>query len=249
MKNHTIPLKFEKNESEINADSQYSFIKNRLDEIKVNAKKNGKRIPKEALTAEFLLKEMLTYRQFKEPGSLCRELLNTENQQMLTQECIAQHINQTKKEILNEYANLNIEYIGMLALYDHTFESYKRIFKYLFDAVVKQSKDATSRGNKRNELHDRDNARLLECLSMLSNKLQREFIESDLREYIRLVKRTYPEQLYIQKPRLTKEEKTLSKEDREFILNEKIKKRGKGWVDSRIIEFFNSNTNLIGTTK
>ena len=249
MKNEPIPLKYEKNESEINADRQYDLIKKALDEIKSNATKNGKRVPKDALTAEFLLNEMLTYRQFKEPGSLCRELLNIENQKILTEEFISEHVSKTKSEILDEYAKLKIEYVGILALYDHTFEGYQRIFGHLFEKVVKQSKDASSRGNKRNELHDGDNSRLLECLEMLSNKLQRQFIESDLREYIRLVKRTYPEQLYIQKPRLTKEEKTLSKEDQEFILNDKTKKRGKGWVDSRIIEFFNSTTNLSGTTK
>lgn len=249
MKNEPYELKYKKDEIEINADNEYELYKKILSDIKDDALRKKKRIPKGSLVADFLLTEMMLYRQVKDHGGFCRELLNPENQRILEEKFITALANKTKEEILNEYAKLKIEHLGMLALNEHNFDSYKRVFGYLFDMVLKESKNASGRGKKRNELHQEDNLRLQKCLEELSSKINRPFMEKDLREFIRLVKRTYPEQAYIQKPRLTAEEKTFSKQDQDYILKNKIKKRGKGWVDSRIIDFFNTNTGLRGTTK
>jgi hypothetical protein len=64
-----------------------------------------------------------------------------------------------------------------------------------------------------------------------------------------VVKKKYPEQAFVQKARLTKDDKVDDEKDRLDTLEAKSKKRGKNWSTSRLTSFFEIQTGLKGTTK
>lgn len=221
----------------------------RIKHVEKVAKLTKRRVPKNVKTLEFLSGELDLYGSIYMKGSNARKLEEPEVQAVLAEKTKARLKNQSKEQLILECTSLEILLIQTFIHFNHCSTSYNRALDYLCDISVKTSGSATKRGSSRNLLHETDNLRLQECLSDLKNQLQRELKDSDLREYIRHVKRTYPEQSFIQKPRLTAEDKTLSEEDQAHILKGKIKKRGKSWSEPRIIAFFNSRTGLSGTTK
>lgn len=221
----------------------------RIKHVKSVAKLTKRRFPKNVKTLEFLSGELDLYGSIYLKGSNARRLDEPEVQAVIAEKTKARLKNHNKEQLISECISLEILLIQTFIHFDHCSTSYNRALDHLSFISIKNSGSGTKRGSTRNQLHEQDNLQLQECLSSLKNKLQRELKESDLREFIRLVKRTYPEQSFVQKPRMTAEEKTLSKEDQEHILKGKIKKRGKSWSESRIISFFNSTTGFSGTTK
>lgn len=220
-----------------------------FEELQKKSSKNKKRFPKKAKSLEFFENELKL---------CCEQLLDKQRfplaaqdpafQQQVVEKFKLNNSHLNKEQLMKGFALLRIEYFSALTLISQLSKNYHRVYEHLYKTVMHHTENATKRGDSRNSLNDLDNSRLLECLEMFACKLQRPFIESDLREYIRLVKRTYPKQEHIQKPRLTGEEKTYPKTDQEYILKKKIEKRGTSWSEPRIIRFFNTATGLKGTT-
>lgn len=222
-----------------------------LDKLKLienYAKSNKRRFPKNAKTLKFFSDELELHSSVYFKNSIERMLDKPEVRKSFSLRTNERLKNKNKDQIIAECTDLEVLLLKAVVYFEHYSLSYNRILDHFIDVSVKNSGYATNRGASRNKLHEEDNARLEECLKLFKDKLKRDFVESDLREYIKLVKRTYPTQKYIQKPRLTSEEKSYSIEDQKFVLDKKIKARGKGWSEPRIIRFFNTATGLKGTT-
>jgi hypothetical protein len=245
------PLKISYEESKLEHSNnlKYKLMEKALKDVAEDAKSKKGRIPKSAKTAKFLLDEMIAYRSALIAGSSMRELLNPKFIMGLREVIAEKNEKKSRDELIDEISKLSLDVLGLEELHQHTYESYQRVFTYLFDLEVRLSKSGTKRGAKRNELHEEDNRRLLECLEDLKIELQRPLIPTDLLKFIRLVKKKYPYQAYIQKSRLTKDEKYDRIKTPDITQAEKNKSRGKNWSTPRLTKFFNLETGLKGTTK
>lgn len=225
------------------------LFKSEFEDLQKKSTKNKKRLPKKAKSLEFFMNEArLCCEQLLDRQRFPLAAQDPELQRQVIEKFSEKNGHLSKEQLIKEFALLRLEYFSTLTLLAQFSKNYNRVYDHLHKIVMHDTENATKRGDSRNSMHDIDNSRLLECLETLSSKLQRPFIASDLREYIKLVKRTYPKQERIQKPRLTAEEKTYPVADQAYILKKKIEKRGTGWIDSRIIKFFNVATSLKGTT-
>lgn len=242
---------YEKSQRELEIDQHYKLMREAIDWIREDARKRNRRTPKKIEVMEFMLNEWELYRSVKEYGNPVREISKPEIYKFALHKFKKQITDkgETKEQLIENIAHMRISMQILKELNQHNYDSYHRVMSKFIDLQDKVLKGGKSRVTKRNKLHEEDNKRLLECLDELKKNVGRPLVRHDLLPFIRLVKRKYPEQLYIQKPRLTREERSLSKEDQAFILEDKVKRRGAHWADSRLSDFFNSSTGLKGTTK
>ena len=100
-------------------------------------------------------------------------------------------------------------------------------------ATAKQRED----GNKKCLKH---------CLEVLKDKVRRPLKETDYLQFERIVVELYPTQPVLKKPRLTKVEKKLPKEQREELIKEK---QSNEWKRPSLRKFFEEHTGLKPSTK
>jgi hypothetical protein len=238
-----------KTQNEIEVDERYKSLQEAINQIKEDAARKKKKVPKKIEIVSAFLKEWNLYRSIEGLDSPVRKIQDPKIRKFAIDKLTDESKNKSKEELTFELANLKLDFLAAKELMIHYHDSYSRVLDHLttlHDQILNGHK---SRKLKKNEIHEEDNKRLMECLQELNAKSSTGLVDGDLLKFIRLVKRKYPCQLYIQQPRLTKEEKSLSKEEQAFILEDKIKMRGTEWSDSRLIDFFNSKTGLKGTTK
>lgn len=87
---------------------------------------------------------------------------------------------------------------------------------------------------------------LKHCLEVLKDRVGRPLKETDYLQFERIVMELYPIQPVLKKPRLTKEEKKLTKDQQEEIIKEKQSNK---WKLPSLRKFFKEHTGLKPSTK
>lgn len=222
-----------------------------IDAIRADCKKGKKKVPKRVEVVSGILNEMNLYQSERAEGSLHYEL-NDPDKYLAVEEKFKEILrdkNESKEQLIEQIVNLWLRNQVLKESVIHNMDSYSRVLEKLISVEEQILTGSKSRISKRADLSAEDNRRLLECFEEMEKSLKRPIIGSDLRKFIYIVTNRYPEQLYIQTSRLTPEEKSLSKEDRDLILEYKKEKRGKSWARPRLVNFFESRTGIKGTTK
>lgn len=131
-------------------------------------------------------------------------------------------------------------------LLDLATKNEKILMSIVKDLHLQTAQSEQNRQSKKNLKEEADEQRLQECLDMFLKGLKRDPIPTDYPKFVRSLKSKYPLPLYVKKPRLTKEEKLLPKEEQEML---RTIKSDPNWKDGRLRDFWKLRTGLSARTK
>jgi hypothetical protein len=120
-------------------------------------------------------------------------------------------------------------------------KNFSTLLSIVAESHLQTAKNEHNRTNGKGAKDSADEKRMQESLQATLKELSREPLPEDFPKFVRILKSKYPLPLYVRKPRLTPEEKLLSKDDREMVLKLKF---DPNWKESRLRKFWTAHTGL-----
>lgn len=125
-----------------------------------------------------------------------------------------------------------------------------KILKFLSKRVSysherRLKRDYSKQKNKRAK-HALDEARMMECLKIVTNNDFASAKPTDYLKFARILRAKYPKMAYVKAPRLTPEEKALPPDLKEEVIKMKTSDK---WKESSLRTFFTAQTKIKPTSK
>ena len=151
-----------------------------------------------------------------------------------------------KGELINRLSTTTYEHELMHHEIRYLSAAILFFIKNYAESSVKEILSDSRRQATVKQREDANKTCLKHCLEVLKDRVRRPLKETDYLQFERIVMELYPIQPVPKKPRLTQEEKKLTKDQQEEIIKEKQSNK---WKTSTLRKFFKDQTGLNPSTK